>query len=80
MVANHVLLIRNERKSERSDVSVMSRASTNEPEPAIIGEVVSFFSLGRTAHERNRRSNDKKRCFPFVEKIGGLRHDEHLFI
>ncbi|AKS38427.1 hypothetical protein NP92_08230 [Anoxybacillus gonensis] len=46
MVAKHVSLMRNERESERSDVSVMSRASTNEPEPAIIGEVVSFFFAG----------------------------------
>lgn len=81
MVANHVLLIRNERKSERSDVSVMSRASTNEPEPAIIGEVVSFFFRWDVLLTNETDApTTKKRCFPFVEKIGGLRHDEHLFI
>jgi len=46
MVAKHVSLIRNEHESERSDSSVMSRASTNEPEPAIIEEVASFFGAG----------------------------------
>lgn len=46
MVVKHVSLIRNECKRERSDGSVMSRTSTNEPEPAIIEEVASFFGAG----------------------------------
>ncbi len=46
MVGKHVSLIRNECGSERSDGSVMSRASTNEPEPARIEEVASFFGAG----------------------------------
>lgn len=45
-MAKHVSLIRDDCQKERSDSSVMSRANTNEPEPAIIGEVASFFDAG----------------------------------
>lgn len=80
MVAKHVSLIRNDCENERSDSSVMSRANTNEPEPAIIEEVASFLALERTAHKRNRRSNGKKVALTSSREDRGLRHDEHLFI